>query len=201
MSYATVEEWEQRAAYLSAPLIESDLDPQDILNEASGEMNRWMDRPSLEPKTVAALQVRVVRPRTSARHVHLPDWPPHETESWFFTLTTLELFDVYLVSQGSVDVSEVQVWPAEFGTLILPSSVSDGSSILATYDCGYGDDKDTPGIPADLREACLLLTEAKYLHWNSPGNAGAKKAMAYEKLGPWAREAPRVNRALIAGRG
>ena len=195
MSYATIEEWSERGAwYTDALETETGFSAQTVLDEASRDLDRFIGRRSMEPKTVTAERFKVQGWRESGRHLYVEDWPPLAGDTWFFTLTALEIFDDQFVSQGSVTVGNVTSFPADRGLMFLPDGdyALDGWTFTASYTCGFGSDVNTPTIPDDLREACLLLAQSKTLVHLGQGVEGASqsgvfKARARELLSPWMR--------------
>jgi|TARA_Y100000034_G_scaffold116007_1_gene153778 hypothetical protein len=196
MSYATTNQWSTRGDHLDDDLVAAGVSVQDLLDESSREMDRYMGRRSLEPKLVTNHDVVVAGNRPSLRHVRIDDHPVHQSEDWFFSLSGAQLFDRTFTAQTAMATSDVTIRVAELsGQLYLPEPAYDGWTLRLSYSCGYGTNVSTPSIPDDLREACLLWCESKVLHWVGQGNpetisiAGVRRSMAQEKLAAWMQPA------------
>lgn len=162
MAYATVGDWSARFGELDEPL-----DPvvvTDALTQATVHINRWIGRPDgLEPRTVTDTRWTHETNVVGDRHIYLPDWPPHEPQRWFCTLTALKVYDRWAELQQTVTVGDCVVWVERQGLVVLPdvNYVENGWRIEASYQCGYGADVNTPDIPEDLVGACLDLAEVR----------------------------------------
>ena len=148
MSYATTNQWSTRGDHLDDDLVAAGVSVQDLLDESSREMDRYMGRRSLEPKLVTNHDVVVAGNRPSLRHVRIDDHPVHQSEDWFFSLSGAQLFDRTFTAQTAMATSDVTIRVAELsGQLYLPEPAYDGWTLRLSYSCGYGTNVSTPSIP------------------------------------------------------